>query len=95
MRRIGSVCTDPKEPLASPVYADFQGLPPLLIQVGSEEALHSDAVEVWRKAEAAGVDVSFESWGKMIHVWHIFHVALGEGRDAVNRIGTFLKNHLE
>jgi phosphinothricin tripeptide acetyl hydrolase len=86
---------NPKEPLASPAYADFQGLPPLLIQVGSEEALHSDAIEVWRKAEAAGVDVSFESWGKMIHVWHIFHVALGEGRDATHRIGSFLKNHLE
>jgi phosphinothricin tripeptide acetyl hydrolase len=86
---------NPKEPLASPLYADLQGLPPLLIQVGSEEALHSDAVEVWKKAEAAGVDVSFESWGKMVHVWHVFHVVLGEGRDAVNRIGSFLKNHLE
>ena len=86
---------DPKEPLASPLYADLQGLPPLLIQVGSEEALHSDAVEVWKKAEAAGVDVSFESWGKMVHVWHVFHVVLGEGRDAVHRIGSFLKNHLE
>jgi len=86
---------DPKEPLASPLYADLQGLPPLLIQVGSEEALHSDAVEVWKKAEAAGVDVSFESWGKMVHVWHVFHVVLGEGRDATHRIGSFLKNHLE
>lgn len=86
---------NPKEPLASPLYADLQGLPPLLIQVGSEEALHSDAIEVWKKAEAAGVDVSFESWGKMVHVWHVFHVVLGEGRDAVHRIGSFLKNHLE
>ncbi len=86
---------NPKEPLASPLYADLQGLPPLLIQVGSEEALHSDAVEVWKKAEAAGVDVSFESWGKMVHVWHVFHVVLGEGRDATHRIGSFLKNHLE
>jgi phosphinothricin tripeptide acetyl hydrolase len=86
---------DPREPLASPLYADLQGLPPLLIQVGSEEALHSDALELWRKAEAAGIEVSFESWGKMIHVWHIFHTVLGEGRDAVHRIGSFLKNHLE
>jgi acetyl esterase/lipase len=86
---------DVREPLASPLYADLQGLPPLLIQVGSEEALHSDALELWRKAEQAGVEVSFESWGKMIHVWHIFHTVLGEGRDAVHRIGSFLKNHLE
>jgi acetyl esterase/lipase len=87
--------TDPKEPLASPVHADLQGLPPLLIQVGSEEALHSDALALWQRAEAAGLDVSFESWGQMIHVWHIFHTVLGEGRDAVRRIGSFLKNHLE
>ena len=87
--------TDPKEPLASPLYADLQGLPPLLIQVGSEEVLHSDAFELWRRAEAAGVEVSFESWGKMMHVWHIFHAVLGEGREAAHRIATFLKNHLE
>lgn len=87
--------TDPKNPLVSPLFADLQGLPPLLIQVGAEEALHSDAVELWRKAEAAGVEVSFESWGKMVHVWHAFHVLLSEGRDAVHRMGAFLKTHIE
>ncbi len=86
---------DVRNPLISPLFADLQGLPPLLIQVGSEEALHSDAVELWRKAEAAGVEVSFESWGKMVHVWHAFHTLLSEGRDAVHRMGAFLKTHLE
>jgi len=82
---------DAKTPLASPLFADLKELPPLLIQVGSEEALHSDAVALAARAEAAGVEVSFESWGGMIHVWHIFHPILSEGRDAIARIGAFLR----
>ena len=85
---------DAKNPLASPVFADLKGLPPLLIQVGSEEALHSDAVTLAQKAEAAGVEVSFESWGGMIHVWHAFHPILSEGRDAIARIGAYLKQRI-
>jgi acetyl esterase/lipase len=85
---------DPRTPLASPLFADLRGLPPLLIQVGTEEALHSDAVGLAARAEAAGVEVSFESWGGMIHVWHIFHPILSEGRDAIARTGAFLKSRI-
>lgn len=85
---------DAKTPLASPAYADFKGLPPLLIQVGSEEALHSDAEAVKARAEDANVEVSFESWAGMVHVWHAFHPILSEGRDAVARIGSYLKAHI-
>ena len=82
---------DPRTPLASPLFADLKGLPPLLIQVGTEEALQDDALALKARAEAAGVEVSFESWGGMIHVWHIFHPILSEGRDAIARIGSYLK----
>jgi len=82
---------DPKTPLASPLFADLKGLPPLLIQVGTEEALQDDAIALKARAEAAGIEVSFESWGGMIHVWHIFHPILSEGRDAIARIGSYLK----
>jgi monoterpene epsilon-lactone hydrolase len=82
---------DPKTPLASPLFADLKGLPPLLIQVGTEEALQDDAIALKARAEAAGVEVSFESWGGMIHVWHIFHPILSEGRDAIARIASYLK----
>jgi acetyl esterase/lipase len=86
--------TGAKTPLASPAFADFKGLPPLLIQVGSEEALHSDAEAVKARAEEANVEVSFESWAGMIHVWHAFHPILSEGRDAIARIGSYLKAHI-
>ena len=40
------------------------------------------------RAENAGVEVSAESWGGMMHVWHFFHPILSEGRDAIARIGS-------
>ncbi|HWA29794.1 MAG TPA: alpha/beta hydrolase [Rhizomicrobium sp.] len=85
---------NPKTPLASPAFADFKGLPPILIQVGTEEALYSDAEAVKAHAEEAGVEVSFESWAGMMHVWHAFYPMLSEGRDAIARIGSYLKAHV-
>jgi monoterpene epsilon-lactone hydrolase len=85
---------DAKTPLASPLFADLRGLPPLLIQVGTEEALYDDTVGIKARAEEAGVEVSAESWGGMIHVWHLFHPILSEGRDAIARIGNFVKGHI-
>jgi len=86
---------NPKTPLASPLFADLKGLPPLLLQVGTEEALYDDTVALKARAEAAGVEVSAESWGGMIHVWHIFHPILSEGRDAIARVGQYLKSRIE
>lgn len=85
---------DPKTPLASPFFANLKGLPPLLLQVGANEVLYDDTVEFARRAEDSGVEVSCEVWGGMIHVWQIFHPILSEGRDAVARIGSFLKGHI-
>jgi acetyl esterase/lipase len=85
---------DAKTPLASPMFADLKGLPPLLIQVGTEEALYDDTTGLKARAEEAGVEVSAESWGGMIHVWHLFHPILSEGRDAIARIGSFVKGHI-
>jgi len=84
---------DPKTPLASPLFADMTGLPPLLIQVGSDEVLLDDAVGLDAKARAAGVQSTLEIWEEMIHVWHFFAPMLKEGRDAVARIGEFFKSH--
>jgi len=86
--------SDAKSPLASPLFADLKALPPLLIQVGTEEALYDDALGLRTRAEQAGVEVSFESWGGMVHVWHFFHPILAEGRDAIARAGTFLKRRI-
>ncbi|HEX3920605.1 MAG TPA: alpha/beta hydrolase, partial [Caulobacteraceae bacterium] len=63
---------DPNAHLASPVFADLTGLPPILIQVGSEEVLMSDSVLLAERAGFAQVDVTLRIWPHMIHIWPFF-----------------------
>ena len=86
--------TDPRTPLASPVFADLRGLPPMLIQVGSEEVLLDDATRLAERARAAGVDATIEVWDSMIHVWHWFLPWLDEAQSAVDKIGAFLRGRI-
>jgi len=81
---------DRRLPDISPVYADLTGLPRLLIQVGEREVLFSEAELLAERARAAGVDVTFEEWPGMVHVWHLYYPMLAAGRDAIARIGSFL-----
>jgi acetyl esterase/lipase len=79
------------QPLASPLYADLRGLPPLLMQVGDAEVLLDDTTRVAEKAKAAGVEVTLEVYPEMIHIFQIFAPVLPEGQRAIERIGAFLK----
>jgi epsilon-lactone hydrolase len=81
---------DPKNPLISPVHADFRGLPPMLIHVGDAEILLDDATRVAARAKAAGVHVELEVWDEMPHVWHVFAKILPEGQQAIDKIGRFV-----
>ena len=85
---------DPKSPTASPLWADLSGLPPLLIQVGTAEVLLDEGRRVAEAATAAGVDVTFEAWDDMIHVWHLFADMVPESREAIEKIGAFLDERL-
>jgi epsilon-lactone hydrolase len=85
---------DPRTPLASPLYADLSQLPPMLIQVGSSEVLLDDATRLAERASAVGVDTVLEVWHEMIHVWQIFAPILPEARQAIERIGKFIRKHL-
>ena len=84
---------DPETPLASPLYADYAGLPPLILQVGDHEVLLSDTTRVAERARAAGVEVTEEVWDEMFHVWHAFAPMLPEGQQAIDRIGEFINQH--
>jgi acetyl esterase/lipase len=83
---------DPRAPLASPIYADLAGLPPLLLQVGSDEALLDDSNRLATKAKDAGVDVSLEVVDGAVHEWHVFASFLPEGQEAIARIGDFVRS---
>jgi epsilon-lactone hydrolase len=81
---------DPKDPLVSPVHANFRGLPPMLIHVGDAEILLDDSTRVAKSAKAAGVNVELEVWDDMPHVWHVFAKILPEGQQAIDKIGKFV-----
>jgi epsilon-lactone hydrolase len=80
---------DPRDPYASPLYGNPAGLPPTLIQVGSDEILHDDAVRMAAILRAAGCRVEIEVWPRMPHVWHLFAPVLPEARQAIANIGAF------
>jgi acetyl esterase/lipase len=84
----------PRDPLASPLHANLRGLPPLLIQVGRRELLLDDSTRFALAARRAGVRVTLEVWPGMIHVWQLFAGELEEGREAIARIGEFLREHI-
>ncbi len=85
---------DPRSPLAAPLYADLHGLPPLLIQVGTAETLLDDATRLAERARAAGVQVQLQPWEDMIHVFQIFAAMLPEGQQAIDAIGSFIKQRI-
>ncbi len=84
---------DAAQPLASPIFADLEGLPPILIQVGSNEVLLDDAVRLNKALKKAGGDVNLEVWDGQMHVWHLMSAIVPEGKHAINVIGTFVKTH--
>ncbi len=83
---------DPRTPLASPLYADLHGLPPLLIHVGSDEILLDDSTRVAERARAAGVAVTLHIGEGMWHVWHVSaaRTPFPEGQVAFQQIGDFV-----
>ena len=85
---------NPRTPLASPLYADLAGLPPLFIQVGTDEILLSDATRLADRAQAAGVDVTLDVWKGMMHGWQLMAKVLPEGRQALDRVGAFIRERV-
>lgn len=83
---------DRRTPLAAPIYGNLNGLPPLLIQVGTAEILFDDAARLAERARLDGVDVVFEPLEEMIHMWHMFPM-LPEGNQAIARIAEFMRDH--
>ena len=86
---------DPRTPYASPLYADPTGLPPTLIQVGSDEILLDDSVRMAERMRAAGCQVELEIWPRMPHTWQVWARVLPEARAAIERIGAFVQSKVE
>jgi monoterpene epsilon-lactone hydrolase len=85
---------DPRDPLASPLYADLTGFPPMLIHAGEHEILRDDSVRLAERAQAAGVSVELKLWPTVPHVWQMAHQLIPEGRESLRLVNEFLKRHV-
>ena len=85
---------DRGDPRVSPLYADLTDLPPILIQVGSDETLLADATRFAAAAGAADVSLTLEVWPHMIHAWPLWNAHLELGRQALAKAGAFMKQYL-
>jgi epsilon-lactone hydrolase len=83
---------NPRTPLASPLYADLSGLPPLLIVVGDDEALLDDSVRLARAAGMAGVDTTLYIGAGMQHIFPIYCGMIPEADAAVTMIGAWIRD---
>lgn len=83
--------TDPAQALASPVFADLTGLPPLLCVVGGDEELLDDSVRLVRNAGSAGVNATLFVAAGMQHVFTIWAGAFPEADAAIALIGDWIR----
>jgi len=81
---------DPTTPLASPLYGDFAGLPPLIVFVGDTEVLLDDSLRPAERARAAGVPIELRVEPDMPHVWPFLNRLMPEGRRAMDEAAAFL-----
>jgi acetyl esterase/lipase len=82
-----------RNPLASPIYADLSGLPPILVHVGADEALKDDSTRLVARARQAGVDAQLEIWPCVPHAWQLMSF-LPEARESRAKAIEFLKSRV-
>ncbi len=83
---------DARNPLASPLYAELAGLPPLLIHVGSDEVLLDDSRRLADRARAAGVPVDIKIWPVVSHAWQLGYPMVPEARQSIQEASAFIKS---
>ena len=84
----------PRDPRASPVFANMSELPPLLIHVGDDEVLLDDSTRVMERVEKSGGEVRVEIWANMIHVFPSLFEQLTTSTGALDDVGQFLRGRL-
>lgn len=86
--------TDPRTPLASPLYGDLTGLPPALIHVSDREILLDDSTRLAARIRAAGGQVELAIWPNLPHVWQASQIILPEARESLDQAAVFAKSAL-
>jgi AcrR family transcriptional regulator len=86
---------NPRDPWISPLYGGLAGLPPILIQVGTNEIMLDDAVGFTELARDAGVDATLRVWPGMVHCFAFFSPMVPEATAGMNEMGAFIRAKLE
>ena len=85
---------DARDPLASPLYGDLSGLPPVRMHVGEDDVLLDDSVRYGERFEQAGGTIQVHTWQGMIHVFPSNVALLIAARQALDDVGEFLRSRL-
>ncbi len=89
------VGTDPRDPLASPMFADdLAGAAPAFIMTAEYDTLRDEGEAYARKLLEAGVMVQARRYLGMIHGFFTMSGVLGTAREAVRDAGEFLRRRL-
>jgi epsilon-lactone hydrolase len=83
-----------RDPLASPLYADFKGLPPIYLQAGADETLVDDSRMLAEKARQAGVEVRLDVFPEMLHTFQMMAGHAPEADDAIARLAEWVRPKL-
>jgi epsilon-lactone hydrolase len=83
-----------RDPWISPIYGDPAGLPPMLIQVGTDEIMLDDAVKFTALACDAGVEATLRVWTGMVHCFAFFSPMFPEATAGMNELGGFIRSRL-
>jgi monoterpene epsilon-lactone hydrolase len=98
LRMMASVYLDgaaADEPTASPLHAEVAGLPPMLVQVGTREALLDDSRRFVERARAAGVEVELLELPDVVHMWVVIGPDIPESLEAFRAAGSFITSRLD
>lgn len=83
---------DPKNPYISPIYGDYSGMPKMLMQVGGDEVILKDTVNVSQKATKAGVDVIQTSYDGMFHDFQMLFPVNDQANKAWDEVEDYIKS---
>jgi monoterpene epsilon-lactone hydrolase len=82
---------DPRNPLISPLYGDWRGMPPVLFHVGEDEVLLDDSARLADRVRGAGGQAEVVVWPRMWHVFQVFAPFLPEADQSIKQIGAFIR----
>jgi acetyl esterase/lipase len=84
----------PRDPRASPLFADLSGLPPVMLHVGSSELLLDDARRMHERIQNTGGDSTLHVFDGVPHGWQMLDGFVPEARTSLSEAASFIRAKL-